>query len=128
MDYHMTKTVDMSYETAIEKVKDELKKVGFGILTSIDVKSTLKNKLDVDFQNYMILGACNPSLAHTALQSEIELGLLLPCNVIVYDEDEKTVVSFLNPEMMVSVAENSEALIEVSSKAKELLTEAFDNV
>lgn len=128
MEYHMTKTVDMSYEAAIEKVKDALKKVGFGILTSIDVKSTLKNKLDVDFQNYMILGACNPNLAHTALQSEIELGLLLPCNVIVYDENDKTVVSFLNPEMMVSVAENSEALIEVSSKAKELLTEAFDNV
>ena len=128
MEYHMTKTVEMSYDSAIEKVKDELKKVGFGILTSIDVKSTLKNKLDVDFQNYMILGACNPNLAHTALQSEIEIGLLLPCNVIVYDEDDKTVVSFLNPEMMVSVAGNSEALVGVSSKAKELLTEAFDNI
>jgi len=128
MEYHMTKTVEMSYDTAIEKVKDELKKVGFGILTSIDVKSTLKNKLDVDFQNYMILGACNPNLAHIALQSEIEVGLLLPCNVIVYDEDDKTLVSFLNPEMIVDVTGNSEALIEVSSKAKELLTEAFDNV
>ena len=128
MEYHMSKTVEMSYDSAIEKVKDELKKVGFGILTSIDVKSTLKNKIDVDFQNYMILGACNPNLAHTALQSEIEIGLLLPCNVIVYDEDDKTVVSFLNPEMMVSVAGNSEALVEVSSKAKELLTEAFDNI
>lgn len=128
MEYYMTKTVEMSYDSAIEKVKDELKKVGFGILTSIDVKSTLKNKLDVDFQNYMILGACNPNLAHTALQSEIELGLLLPCNVIVYDEDDKTIVSFLNPEMMVGVAKNSEALVEVSSKAKELLTEAFNNI
>lgn len=128
MEYHMTKTVDMSYDTAIEKVIEELKKVGFGILTTIDVKSTLKNKLDIDFQNYIILGACNPNLAHTALQSEIEIGLLLPCNVIVYDENDKTVVSFLNPEIMVDVAENSEALIEVSSKAKEILTEAFDKI
>ncbi len=128
MEYHMTKTVDMSYDTAIEKVIEELKKVGFGILTTIDVKSTLKNKLDIDFQNYIILGACNPNLAHTALQSEIEIGLLLPCNVIVYDENDKTVVSFLNPEMMVSMAENSEALTEVSSKAKELMTEAFDKI
>ena len=124
----MTKTVDMSYDDAIEKVSEELKKVGFGILTTIDVKSTLKNKLDVDFQKYMILGACNPSLAHSALQAEIEIGLLLPCNVIVYEEDDKTVVSFLNPEIMVNVAEDSEALTEVSSKAKELLTEVYNNI
>ncbi|MCH8927925.1 MAG: DUF302 domain-containing protein [Candidatus Marinimicrobia bacterium] len=128
MEYYMTKTVDMSYDDAIEKVSEELKKVGFGILTTIDVKSTLKNKLDVDFQKYMILGACNPSLAHSALQAEIEIGLLLPCNVIVYEEDDKTVVSFLNPEIMVNVAEDSEALTEVSSKAKELLTEVYNNI
>lgn len=128
MEYYMTKTVDMSYDDAIEKVSEELKKVGFGILTTIDVKSTLKNKLDVDFQKYMILGACNPSLAHSALQAEIEIGLLLPCNVIVYEEDDKTVVSFLNPEIMVNVAKDSEALTEVSSKAKELLTEVYNNI
>ena len=128
MEYYMTKSVDMSYDDAIEKVSEELKKVGFGILTTIDVKSTLKNKLDVDFQKYMILGACNPSLAHSALQAEIEIGLLLPCNVIVYEEDDKTVVSFLNPEIMVNVAKDSEALTEVSSKAKELLTEVYNNI
>lgn len=128
MEYYMTKVVEMSYDDAIEKVSEELKKVGFGILTTIDVKSTLKNKLDVDFQKYMILGACNPSLAHSALQAKIEIGLLLPCNVIVYEEDDKTVVSFLNPEIMVNVAEDSEALTEVSSKAKELLTEVYNNI
>lgn len=128
MEYYMKKIVDMKYENAVEKVTEELKKVGFGILTTIDVKSTLKNKLDVDFKKYIILGACNPNLAYSALQAEIEIGLLLPCNVIVYEEDDRTVVSFLDPAMMVSVAKNSESLTEVSAKAKDFLIEAFNNI
>jgi len=124
----MTKVVDMTYENAVEKATEELKKVGFGILTTIDVKSTLQEKLDVDFKKYIILGACNPNLAYSALQSEIEVGLLLPCNVIVYEENDKTVVSFLDPAIMISIAKNSEALTEVSTKAKELLTEALNNI
>ncbi len=125
----MTKTVDMNYEETIEKVTEELKNVGFGILTTIDVKETFKKKLDKEFKKYMILGACNPNLAYSALNSEIELGLLLPCNVIVYeDSGNKTVLSILNPELMVNVAKDSEALKEISSKAKELLSEVLSRV
>lgn len=125
----MTKTVDMTYEETIEKVIEELKNVGFGILTTIDVKETLKKKIDKEFRKYMILGACNPNLAYSALNSEIELGLLLPCNVIVYEESEnKTVLSILNPELMANIAKDSEALEEMSSKAKELLSEVLSKV
>ena len=129
MDYDMTKVVDGAYEETIEKVTEELKKVGFGILTTIDVKETLKKKIDVDFRKYIILGACNPSLAHRVLQSEIESGLLLPCNVIVYEEGEgRTTVSILNPEMMSEVAKEPAALKEISSEAKKLLIEVLNNV
>ena len=83
MQYGFSKTIDLSFENTIEKVIDELKKEGFGVLTTIDVKETLKKKIDVDFKKYTILGACNPPLAHKALQAEEEIGLLLPCNVIV---------------------------------------------
>ena len=95
MDYGFSKTVSMSYDDAVEKVTSELKKEGFGVLTSIDVKDTLKKKIDVDFKKYIILGACNPTLAHKALQSEEELGLLLPCNVLVYERERETVSLFL---------------------------------
>ncbi len=129
MDYDMTKVVDGSYEDTVEKVTEELKKVGFGILTTIDVKETLKKKIDADFRKYIILGACNPNLAHRALQSEIEVGLLLPCNVIVYEEEEgRTTVSILNPEIISEVAKDSAALKEVSSEAKSLLINVLNNV
>lgn len=129
MNYGMTKTVDMNYEETMEKVTEELKNVGFGILTTIDVKETFKKKLDKDFKKYIILGACNPNLAYSALTAEIELGLLLPCNVIVYEESEnKTVLSILNPDLMADIAKDSEALKEVSEKAKELLSEVLSKV
>ena len=95
MDYGFSKSVDLSFEQTIEKVTEELKKEGFGVLTSIDVKETLKKKINVDFKKYTILGACNPPIAHKALLEEEELGLLLPCNIIVYEKDDKTVVSLL---------------------------------
>jgi len=98
----------MSYEQAIEKVTTELKKEGFGVLTSIDVRETLKQKIDVDFKKYMILGACNPPIAHRALQAEEELGLLLPCNVIVYEKDDKTRVSIFDPMVMTWIMENDD--------------------
>ena len=129
MDYDMTKTVDMTYEETIDKVTEELKNVGFGILTTIDVKETFKTKIDKEFRKYIILGACNPNLAYSALNSEIELGLLLPCNVIVYEESEnKTVLSILNPDLMVDIAKDSEALKDVASEAKELLSEVLSKV
>jgi len=98
--------LDMSYETAVERTAAALKEEGFGILTEIDVKATLKQKLDADFRKYVILGACNPSLAHRALSTDLEIGLLLPCNVIVYEEDGGSVVSIVDPLLMLDVMEN----------------------
>lgn len=107
MEYGFSKTVGYSYDEAIIKVTDELKKEGFGVLTTIDVKETMKKKLDVDFKKYVILGACNPPLAHKALSVETDLGLLLPCNVIVYENDQKkTVVGFFDPKLMAKIVDN----------------------
>jgi len=106
MQYGFSKTIDLTYEQAIEKVTAELKKEGFGVLTSIDVKDTLKQKINVDFKKYTILGACNPPIAHKALQEEEELGLLLPCNVIVYEKEDKTRISIFDPMVMTWIIEN----------------------
>lgn len=106
MKYGFSKITDYTFEQAIEKVTEELKKEGFGVLTTIDVKDTLKKKIDVDFKKYTILGACNPKLAHGALQVEEELGLLLPCNVIVYEKNDKSVVSIFDPIVMTAVVDN----------------------
>jgi uncharacterized protein (DUF302 family) len=108
VNYGFSKEVDLGYDQAIEKVTEELKKEGFGVLTTIDVKDTLKKKIDVDFRRYIILGACNPAFAHRALTAEEEIGLLLPCNVVVYEKGEKTVVSIFNPEIMSQVSDNKE--------------------
>ena len=97
-NYGFSKVVNLGYEEAIEKVTEELKKEGFGILTEIDVKETLKKKLDVDFKPYKILGACNPPFAYKALQAEEQIGLILPCNVIIYVNDKsETVVAAIDP-------------------------------
>lgn len=107
MKYGYSKKVNLSFEEAITRVTEELKKEGFGVLTEIDVKETLKNKLDVDFKPYMILGACNPPSAYKALQTEEQIGLLLPCNVIVYETgDKEMIVSAIEPDAMMSVVDN----------------------
>lgn len=108
------------YEVAVERVVEALKNEGFGVLTEIDVQATLKKKLDVDFCKYVILGACNPPLAHRALTAEQDIGLLLPCNVIVYEEDEGSVVGILDPIAMMGVTENPN-LDPVAQEAKERL-------
>ncbi len=108
MEYGMSKTVDMPYEKAVEKVTQELAKEGFGVLTTIDVRETMKKKLNVDFRKYVILGACNPPFAHRALQAEEQIGLLLPCNVIVYESGEKTIVSAFDPMLMTRILDNPE--------------------
>jgi len=108
MQYGFSKTVDLAYEQAIEKVTAELKKEGFGVLTFIDVKETLKQKINVDFKKYAILGACNPPIAHRALQEEEQLGLLLPCNVIVYEKEGKTNISIFDPMVMTWIIENDQ--------------------
>ena len=108
MNYYFSKEVNLSFDKAIARVTDELKKEGFGVLTEIDVKATLKKKLDVDFRNYHILGACNPPFAHQALLAEPYIGLMLPCNVVVQDgENGKTIVSAIDSVASMLAVENS---------------------
>ena len=103
--YGMKREVALSYEDAVVRITEALKEQGFGILTEIDVKATLKKKIDVDFTKYIILGACNPPLALKALTEELDIGLLLPCNVTVYEDPNsgKTMVAMIDPEIMVDV-------------------------
>jgi uncharacterized protein (DUF302 family) len=97
--YGMAVEIDLAYDHAVDRTREELAKEGFGVLTEIDVKATLKKKLDVDFPPYVILGACNPPLAHKALSAEPDIGLLLPCNVVVYatDDPKRSVVGIIDP-------------------------------
>ena len=125
-DYGFSTTLAVPYETAIEKVTAALKEEGFGVLTEIDVQATLKAKLNADFQRYIILGACNPNLAYQALQTELAIGLLLPCNVIVYEtEVGQSVVSIIDPLIMLGVAEAT-ALQSVADEAKARLSRVID--
>jgi len=105
------------YDQAVERTREALKTEGFGVLAEIDVKATLKKKLDADFRQYVILGACNPPLAYEAFQAELEIGLLLPCNVIVYEEDQGCVVSVMDPDLMSKMVDNP-AIISVAGQAR----------
>jgi len=127
-DYGMKKVFDGDIEAAEAAITDALKTVGFGILTRIDVSETLKKKIDVERAPYEILGACNPKLANTALNLEPELGLMLPCNVIVYeDSDHQTIVSVIDPAAMVGMIDNP-ALECLVSEAKPLLEQALNSI
>ncbi len=106
-NYGFSKAVNLGYEEAIEKVTEELKKEGFGVLTEIDVKATLKKKLDVDIKPYKILGACNPPFAYKSLQAEEQIGLMLPCNIIVYvNDNNETVVAAIDPVASMQAVKN----------------------
>jgi len=127
-NYGFVNTVDLSFNKAIERVTTELQKEGFGILTEIDVKSTLKKKLDVDFTEYRILGACNPPFAYQALQAEEEIGLLLPCNVIIYvNSRQETVVAAVDPAASMQAVDN-DLLKEIAPVIQEKLIRAIKNV
>ncbi len=127
-DYGFRTTLPVSYEQAISRVTEALKQEGFGVLTEIDVKATLKKKLDVDFKPYIILGACNPNLAYQGLQAEPELGLLLPCNVIVYDNgDGTTTVSIVDPIQMLGVVANP-ALEPIANEANTRLRRVLEHL
>lgn len=109
MSYYFSTTLDTDFDKSIEKVTEELKKEGFGILTEIDVKDTFKKKLDVDFRKYRILGACNPTMAHQAIQAESRIGTMLPCNVIVQElEDGKTEISAVDPVASMQAVKNDQ--------------------
>ena len=126
--YGMRRTVEMSYEDAVSKVRETLQAEGFGVLTEIDVKATLKKKLDVDFRKYVVLGACNPPCAYRALQVERDIGLLLPCNVIVYeDDDESTVVAAMDPLSAMGMIENPQ-LTEVAEEVQGRLERALEAI
>jgi uncharacterized protein (DUF302 family) len=128
MIYHNSKIVNLSYEQAIEKVTEELKREGFGVLTEIDVKDTLKKKLDVDFRKYKILGACNPPLAYRALQTEETIGVMLPCNVIVQETPRgKVQVSAINPMVAMQTVGNPN-LSEVASEVSTKLSRVINNI
>jgi uncharacterized protein (DUF302 family) len=112
--YAFKSTMQIPYEEAIQKVMDELRNEGFGVLTEIDVKETMKKKLDVDFRKYKILGACNPPNAFKALQAETDIGLMLPCNVVVYEvEQGKTIVAAVDPVASMMAIDNP-ALAQIS--------------
>lgn len=128
MTYYFSKILDLSFDEAITRVTDELKKEGFGVLTEIDVKATLKKKLNVDFGNYRILGACNPPFAYKALQAEPQIGLMLPCNVVVQEgENGQIIVSAIDPVASMQVVENK-ALGEVAGQVKAKLQKVIENV
>lgn len=120
MSYGYSKELSIGFEEAVRKTKEELKKEGFGVLTEINVKEIFKQKLNVDYEDYIILGACNPLFAYNALQTEKEIGLLLPCNVIVYRENGKTHVSVIDPLKAMSIVDNPK-LREVAQKVGEKL-------
>lgn len=128
--YGFSKRVDLPFDEAVEKTREALKTEGFGVLTEIDIKAKLKEKLGVEFRRYVILGACNPSLAYKTLQEELEIGLLLPCNVIVYeaDEENKSVVAAVDAKAMLSVVGDSPALDSVSSEVNERLRRVVEQL
>ena len=128
MNYYFSKTVDYNFDDAIDKVTEELKKEGFGILTEIDVKATFKKKLDLDFRKYRILGACNPNFAHQAILAEPNIGTMLPCNVIVQDlEDGKVEVSAVNPVASMMAIKNDK-LDPVAEQVRDNLKKVIDRL
>jgi len=128
MKYYFSKVVTLSFDDAIEKVMAELKKEGFGVLTDIDVKQTLKKKLDVDFKRYRILGACNPPFAYKALQVEDKIGTMLPCNVIVQEiEGGRVEVAVIDPVASMQAVANP-ALKDVAEKVQAKLKKVIENI
>lgn len=127
MGYALTTTLERPFDVVVEEVKEALAEQGFGVLTEIDIKATLKKKLDVDVPDQVILGACNPRYAHHALQAEPSIGLLLPCNVVVRADGSATTVEMINPQTMVDVTANPQ-MTAVADQVTALLQAALDEV
>ena len=125
--YGYGRTLELSFDNAVQRAKESLKSEGFGVLCEIDIKEKLKEKLGVDFENYLILGACNPPLAYHALQQEMNIGLLLPCNVVVYEKSGQVVVAAVDANKMLSVVGNS-ALESTAEQVNEKLRHVIDKL
>ena len=125
--YGYGRTLELPFERAVARAREALKAEGFGVLCEIDVRAKLHEKLGVDFPNYLILGACNPPLAHQALRHEMDLGLLLPCNVIVYEKNGRSVVAAIDAEKMLSVVGNPE-LLAVAEQVNSRLRRVIDSL
>ncbi|MEZ5841625.1 MAG: DUF302 domain-containing protein [Hyphomicrobiales bacterium] len=129
MTYHLTAMAKGEFDEVCDRVIAELKKEGFGVLTEIDVKATLKAKLDIDFRPYRILGACNPPLAHQVLEAEDKVGVLLPCNVVVQDRGNgKIEVSAMDPAAAMSVVDNVEKISVIAGAVRDRLQRVVDAV
>lgn len=128
MTYYFGKTINDSFDKALQRVEDALKTEGFGVLTEIDVKATMKKKLDVDFKNYKILGACNPPFAYKALQAEDKIGAMLPCNVVVIEQEEgKVEVAAVDPMASMQAVEN-ESLGSIAKEITEKLKIVIETI
>jgi len=127
IQYGYVRTVNQPFEEAVRRAEAALKNEGFGVLCQIDIRAKLKEKLGVEFPRYVILGACNPPLAHHALQAEINLGLLLPCNAVVYEQGEEVRVGVVDAVKMLSVVGNP-GMEEMARQVNEKLRRAVDNV
>ncbi len=128
MAYYLTKTVSIPFEEALPRVTSELKKEGFGIITEIDVKETLKKKLNVEFRKYRILGACNPNFAYQALKEEERIGLLLPCNVIIQEKESgQTEVSAINPMETMKNVQNPK-LVDIANQVQSRLQKVIEQI
>jgi uncharacterized protein (DUF302 family) len=128
MKYDLSTTLELPYETAVDAVRAALKEQGFGVLTEIDVQATMREKLDAEMEPYVILGACNPPLAHRALEADRMIGLLLPCNVVVRaDGNDRTLVQALDPAVMITVPEREE-LRPVAEEAGRRIRAALDSL
>jgi len=126
--FGIRKTLDIGFDEALARVPEALKAEGFGVLTEIDVQATLKKKLDVDFRRYRILGACNPPFAHRALQHSLDVGMLMPCNVIVYETDDgKTVVSAVDP-LQTMAAQGDPAIRPLAAEVEQKLRRVVDSL
>ena len=125
--YGFSRNVELGFDEAVSRVTETLKEEGFGVLTEIDLKAKFQEKLNKDFGEYKILGACNPGFAFEALETDIDLGLLLPCNVVVYEKDGNTTVAAIDPVKMMSVADNAE-LERVAAEVDTRLRRAIENI
>jgi uncharacterized protein (DUF302 family) len=127
INYGFSRELDAGFERAVEQITEKLEKAGFGVLTTIDVKEKFKQKLGIDFKKYVILGACNPASAHKAIEAEENIGLMLPCNVIVYEEGDHVVISAIKPTVAMQMIDNAE-LNKIASDVEAKIRQVMDSI